>query len=204
MFFVTHTAASGQVDGAVCYRVKEHWEGGLPHGKVLLRELITETDAAATALWRYCFAIDLTTTVEASSRPMEEPLRWQLADPRQLRVTKVADDLWVRLLDVPRALAARRYATEDHFVLAVDDPFRPMNTGRYLLAGGPDGATCHPSDAEADLTLDIATLGALYLGGNRLGTLARAGRIHAPTADTLRRADLFFGTDPAPWSGTHF
>ncbi len=204
MFIVAHATRAGQADGMACYRIKEQWEGGLPRGSVLLRELITATDAAATALWRFCVEIDLTTTLHLQNRPLEEPLRWRLADPRQLRVTRVTDDLWVRLLDVPRALAARRYATEDRFVLAVEDPSRPANTGRYLLAGGPGGAACHPTEDAADLTLDVATLGALYLGGTRLGTLARAGRIGAGAADTLRRADLFFGTDPAPWCGTPF
>ncbi len=204
MFVVTYTASSGEVEGAAWYRIKEQWDGGLPTGTVLLRELVATTPEAETTLWQYCFNIDLTITVRAEDRPLDEPLRWQLADPRRLRVTRLTDDLWVRVLDVSVALAARRYAVRDRLVLAVNDPFRPATTGHYELVGGPDEATCRRTEASADLTLDIADLSAVYLGGVRFSTLLRAGRIVEHVAGAVQRADLLFFTDPAPRCATPF
>jgi len=204
MFVVTYTAPSGVVEGAAWYRIKQQWDGGLSAGTVLLRELVAITPDAEAALWDFCLNIDLTTTVIAQDRPLDEPLRWQLADPRRLRITCLTDDLWVRVLDVPVALAARRYAVRDRLVLAVNDPFRPATAGHYELVGGPDEATCRRTEASPDLTLDIAYLGAAYLGGARFGTLLRAGRIVEHVAGAAQRADLLFFTDPAPRCATPF
>jgi len=204
MFVVTYTAASGEVEGAAWYRIKEHWEGFISAGTVLLRELVAITSEAEAALWHFCLNIDLTTTVQAQDRPLDEPLRWQLTDPRRLRVTRLTDDLWVRVLDVPVALAARRYATRDRLVFAVTDSFRPATAGRYELVGAPDDATCRRTEDSPDLTLDIADLGAVYLGGARFGMLLRAGRVVEHVAGAVQRADLLFFTDPAPRCATPF
>ncbi|MGZ3676293.1 MAG: sterol carrier protein domain-containing protein, partial [Ktedonobacterales bacterium] len=133
-----------------------------------------------------------------------EPLRWMLADSRRLRVTRLTDDLWVRLLDIPTALAARRYASTGRVVFEVSDAFRPEQAGRYVLEGGPEGAECRATDATADLTLDVVDLGAAYLGGVRFATLARAGGVVAQTPDVLARADAMFASEPAPWCATPF
>src|SRR5205823_3769751 len=86
------------------------------------------------------------------------------------------DDLWVRIVDVPGALEARRYRIEGRLVLEVDDPRRPGAGGRFELEGGPDGARCVRTDAEPEVVLDVGVLGSLYLGGVRAGTPARAHR----------------------------
>ena len=83
----------------------------------------------------------------------------------------------MRILDVPAALAARRYAAPVDVVIDVDDPRIPANTGRWRLVGSPDAATCTPTDAPADLALDVQALGAAYLGGTSLAALAAAGEV---------------------------
>jgi predicted acetyltransferase len=146
--------------------------------------------------------------VRGIHRPVDEPLRWLLADSRRLRVTHVADDLWVRLLDIPAALAARRYATSGRLTFAVSDAFLPELAGRYTLEGAPDGAACARSDVGsdhgADLALDVAALGAVYLGGVSFSTLAQAGLIREETPGALARADALFATFPAPFRTTDF
>ncbi len=203
-FYVTYTARSGQVDGAAYYRVQSRWEDGLPAGTLLLRELIALTPEAHAALWRYCLNVDLVQTVRATGRPVDEPLRWLLAEPRRLRTMALYDDLWVRLVDIPLALAARRYATTGRLVLDVADPFCPENAGRYELEAGSEGAACRPTTAAADLALDVADLGAAYLGGVRFGTLAQAGRVTELTPEALAHADALFTSEPAPWCATPF
>jgi predicted acetyltransferase len=142
--------------------------------------------------------------VKHLNAPVDETLRWQLAEPRRLRVTRHGDFLWVRLLDIPRALAARDYGTAVDVVLAVDDPFFPELGGRFRLHGGPGGAECLPTDAAPDLTMTVADLGAAYLGGVRFSTLARARRAVEETPGALLRADAAFATDPLPYCSTDF
>jgi predicted acetyltransferase len=203
-YYVVYQTPEGQVDGAAHYRARHDWGTGLSQHTLIVREALAATTEARAALWSYLFGIDLIATVELWGRPLDEPLRWMLADPRRLRVTNYTDDLWLRLLDIPAALAARRYTTAGRIVFAVADAFCPENSGRYLLEGGPDGASCRRTDDEPDLALGVATLGAAYLGGVRFATLARAGRVEERTAGALARADALFATDPLPYSGTPF
>ena len=204
-FYVLHHAASGTPDGYLAYRAAEgQWGHGLSDGTVIVEELDAVDDEVEAALWQYVLGIDLVRHVRADARPVDEPLRWRLADPRRLQTSSVFDHLWVRVLDVPAALSARRYGTDDRLVLEVRDPFRPANEGRYVIEGGRDGAACRPTGDEPDLALGITELGALYLGGVTATTLARAGRVEERSTGALRAADAFLASSPAPWCCTPF
>jgi predicted acetyltransferase len=201
---VVHESEPGRVDGWVSYRIESRWHNGLAANIVKVRSLIGLTPEAEAALWRYLLDLDLAGTVKLGYRPVDDPIRWRLADPRRLRVTDVGDQLWVRLLDLPGALAARRYAVDGTLVLEVTDAVRPGNQGRFRLEGGPDGGSCQPTTAEPDLALDVADVGAAYLGGVRLTTLARAERVAELTPGALLRADRMFAASPPPICTTHF
>jgi predicted acetyltransferase len=121
-----------------------------------------------------------------------------------MRVTGATDFLWVRLVDVAGALAARRYEVEGELVIEVDDAFLPDNSGRYRLDGGPDGASAARTDAAPDVRMSVVDLGAAYLGAAPFTTLARAGRAEEVTPGALRRADAMFRSTPAAYSNTPF
>ena len=70
------------------------------------------------------------TEFTAADRPADDPLLFQLADPRRAR-TRVADGVWVRLIDLPRALASRAYSCPVDVVLEVRDDLLPSNAGRW-------------------------------------------------------------------------
>jgi predicted acetyltransferase len=201
---VVHESAPGQVDGYASYTLQGRWIDGVPDGLVQVRELMAQSPGAAAALWCFCLNLDLTTAVELHNRPVDEPLRWLLADPRRLRITLLADFLWLRLLDLPGALAARRYGGGGQLVLEVADRLMPSNQGRFLLDADPNGAACTRTSAEPDVTLDIADLGAAYLGGVRFANLAAAGRVREGRLGGLARADALFATERAPWCATEF
>jgi predicted acetyltransferase len=201
---VVHESEPGRVDGWISYRIEARWPHGHPSHLVKVRMLVGTTPEAEAALWRYILDLDLATTIRVYDRPVDDPIRWRLADPRRLRTTGIGDQLWIRLLDLPGALAARRYAVEDALVLEVTDAVRPRNQGRFRLEGSPDGAGCRPTRAEPDLALDVAAAGAVYLGGVSLATLARADRVTELTPGALLRADRMFRSDPPPVSTTHF
>ncbi len=188
--------------GYLRYRVKGKWEDMHSAGELLAAELIAETPEAEAALWRYAFSVDLITTIKTHPRPKDELLSHLLVDPRRLRM-RFGDGLWVRLLDVPAALSARRYATDGRLVIEVMDEFLPEVGGVFELSGGPDGAVCEPSDAVPDVTVDAAGLGARYLGDGSFEVLRRAGRATGG-AEALRLADLMFGWKVAPWCPHYF
>src|SRR4029077_19635852 len=100
-----------------------------------------------------------------------DPLRRMLADQHRVAAT-LGGNLWVRLVDVPAALAARRYAAEGGITFRVADAFCPWNDGVLRLEGGPDGARCTTVRRGPDLALSAAELGAAYLGGATFTGLA--------------------------------
>lgn len=169
-----------------------------------VRELIASDPDVEARLWRYVLDVDLVGPVVAEARPLDDPLRWRLTDPRQVRTIRVQDYLYVRLLDIPATFSARRYPVADELVVDVVDGFRPDTAGRYRFAGDPTTSTCERTDAAADLRMDIAELGSLLLGGVAARDLGRTGRIDELTPGAGARADPFFGWPAAPMCVTRF
>jgi predicted acetyltransferase len=195
--FYVQYEEDGRPLGYARYRVRSEVTDNLADGTLMVEELIGVNDDAFAALWRYIFGVDLIGTIRAWPRPTFEPLVWMLADPRRM-VRKYLDALWLRIVDVPAALEARRYAATGTVVFEVRDNFCPWVGGRYELEAGAEGARCRLSDKEPQVTLSAADLGAVYLGGVRLTTLRRAGRVEGDW-EALRRADALFDWDPPPW-----
>lgn len=192
-------------DGMTCgfarYRQKEAWTESGPNSSLLVREVLAVDGEAFAALWRFLLDIDLVAKIEAYPHPVPSPLRHLLRDPRRL-VQKTFDGLWVRIVDVPAALAGRRYRVAGSLVLEVRDGFFDSG-GRFKLVGGPDGATCAPTTEPADLTLDIEHLGAVYLGGSSVRALAWLGLISGSEA-VITLADTMFSWSVPPADTLHF
>jgi predicted acetyltransferase len=108
------------------------------------------------------------------------------------------DGLWVRIVDLPQALASRRYAVDVDVVLDVTDALLPRNTGRWRLTGGPGGATCTATDDPADLACTTLELGSVYLGGPSLSSLGASGRVLELTPGALAAASAAFGWHRLP------
>jgi predicted acetyltransferase len=132
---------AGGVAGYALYATKQTWSAGTPEGEVFVRDVVATTPAAYARLWRYLLDLDLMKHVRIGSAAPDEPLLHLLAEPRAAK-GQLKDNIWVRLVDVPAALAARCYAAPVDVVLEVVDEFCPWNAGRWRLTGGPDGATC--------------------------------------------------------------
>jgi predicted acetyltransferase len=179
------------------YRTKLEWQERGPRSTVQVHTLTATTPEAYAAILRYLLDIDLVGEV-VLRLGTDDPLVYMLADPRAA-VRTMFDALWLRLIDVDRALMARRYAVPLDLVLAVDDELCPWNAGRWRFVAGPDGrAEVTRTDAPADLALDVSALGAAYLGGTRLSTLAGAGRVRENRPGTLARASLAFLHEDEP------
>jgi predicted acetyltransferase len=202
MFYAVHDGPGGP-DAYAVYRVKTEDTDGIDHGTVQAVEVVTTTPESVRAMWSYLFGIDLIETIEFWNRPPDDPLLSMVLDLRRIG-PKVIDGLWLRVLDVPAALSARRYGVEGRVVFELGDEFCDWNSGRYELVGGPDGAECRSTDAEPELSFTSNELGAVYLGGTRLRALARAGRVHEHTPGAVARADAMFAGDREPWCPHNF
>jgi predicted acetyltransferase len=183
--------------GYALWRTRGVWTPTGPQGEVLVREVVAADPAGYATLWRLLLDVDLTRTVRYDFAAVDDPLLHLVDHPRRLG-GRLTESLWVRLADLPAALAARRYAASVDVVLDVTDPLLPGNAGRWRLTGGPDGATCTRTPDEPDLVCTVLELGAAYLGGVSLDALARAGRVVQRTPGALARASVAFGWHRLP------
>ena len=217
-FFVLHEGTDGVADGFLIYEISGEWSTGINRKCLRIVDFITLDHETRAALWQFAFSVDLVETVACQLVAVDDPLRFLLADVRRLRVDAVNDGLWVQIIDVERALEARRYSTTDRVVLEVHGADAAPLSGmpppstyaggatvtRVALDGGPDGAQCKTTTAEPDLVLGLAQLGSIYLGGVRAEHHAAAGALEERTPGAIRRVDAMFASYPAPAALTYF
>jgi predicted acetyltransferase len=184
----------GRAEGYAIYRHKPKWEEGISNSELEVIEAVALDGRPTAELWRYLLDIDWSAKTTAGLLPVDHPLWWLLATPRNMK-PRVGDGLWVRLVDVGAALSERRYSSDGAVVFDVVDEFCPWNAGRWRLARGRARRTT----AEAQLRLDVTALGSVYLGGFSFTGLVRGGRIEELRRGAAARADAMFATDRAPW-----
>jgi predicted acetyltransferase len=197
-----HYDADGTVDGYVSYKFTG-WETQPPTVKI--GDLLAATDAAYLELWQFLGSIDLVERVSWQEAPVDDPLAWALEDPRCIESSEHRDMLWLRILDTAAALAARHYAADGSLVLRILDSLG-LADGTFELVVRDGGASVSrvEEDRGADLVMDVAALGSLYLGGVCPVTLAAAGRIGQSTAGAVLTARRMFAVERSPHCLTHF
>lgn len=201
---VLYRDAAGAPQGFAVFKLKEHESDFTSHA-AQLEYLLTNTPDAHAALWRFLLELDLTATVTAQLRPVDEPVRWMINDFRAAKV-ETYDHLWVRILDVKACLEARTYFAPASLVLEVTDALGHA-AGRYLLETGA-GVERHlrvePAETPSDLTVSINELSAIYLGGISATTLHAAGRIAEHTPGAVAQLDAAFRSPVTPWLSVWF
>jgi predicted acetyltransferase len=184
----------GEPQAYAIYRTYFGFEGGSASSRLVVREAFGATPQAMAAIWRFLLDVDWMAAVEASFVPPDHPLFLLLGAPRRMRY-RMADALWVRLVDLPAALAGRTYGEGAPLVLEVRDAVCEWNDGRWRLHDG----TCEKTDAEPDLALDVEALGSAYLGAVSFTQLREALRVQELQAGAVERADALFAWRPLPW-----
>ncbi|KES07621.1 hypothetical protein BU52_09145 [Streptomyces toyocaensis] len=199
-YYAVYRSAGGEVEGMAAYTADDHWgDAKQPLNTARVKWLIGVTPAAERALWHYLCSVDWVVKVKSGWRAPDDLLPHFLPDPRAAAVTTQADWLWVRILDVERALGARTYGAAGSLVLEVTDG-GGLSGGRYRLQASADGAgSCARTTERADLTLDVAELAVLWLGDESAVRLAALGRVREERAGAARQADALLRTSRRPW-----
>ena len=184
----------GRPEGYAIYRHKPKWTDGISDSELQVVEAVALDGRPTAEIWRYLLDVDWSARTTASLLPVDHPLWWLLATPRNMR-PRVGDGLWVRLVDVGAALSARAYASDGAVVFDVIDDFCPWNAGLWRVSGGRAKRTT----AAPQLRLDVNALGCAYLGGFSFSGLVRGGRAEELRRGAAARADALFAADRAPW-----
>ena len=193
----------GRDVGYVVFRRKHQWPNSRPAAEVSVSSL-SGGPAARLALLRRVVDLDLAGTVNNTGVAANDPVLSWVQGPRGLGDVHPFDSLWLRLVDLPRAIEARGYEAEGDVVVEVADDQAPWNAGcwRIRVAGGSGEAT--PTDEEAEVSLPVAALGAAYLGGANLAEMQRAGVISEHRPGAARDLWRAFRTDVGPYAARGF
>lgn len=187
--------------GYARFRNTEHWRDKHAEGEVEVFELHAADATAHAELWRFIASIDLISKIKIRMARSHSRIATLLEDPRRLRSTS-GESIWVRLLDAPAALAARRYSVPGDLVIEIDDPMG-YAAGRFAFSGGPDGATASPTTSDPDVRLGAESIGSAYLGAPRIAELAWAGRVEGDD-EAIALLDLMMRWPVEPHCVVHF
>ena len=199
--------ADGEPQGFALYSVAEHPDDFAAH-TLSVEYLIAASDDAYVALWHYVLGHDLVSTVIANLRPVDEALPWLVSNSRAVQTVARREHLWMRILDVPAALSARRFASADSVVLRVTDALG-FAAGTWMLATDSDGtATVTPHVGEphgaAVIDLEVEALGSLLLGGTPVDALRLGGLLAEGSPGSAARLDAVLRAPRAPHLSTWF
>jgi predicted acetyltransferase len=197
---IQYTDAEGEVRGIAIFQVRGGDEDFGAH-RASIEALVTETDDAYAALWRFVLELDLVRFVEAPLRSVDEPVRWMISDWRAAKVS-TWEHQYLRLLDVPASFQARSYASAGSVAFEVSDPLGYAEGTWLLTVTGADAVVERvgsvPSGVPA-LSLSVNELSALYLGGVAVPTLVAAGRVRELTPGAAIEADVLLHSPVVPW-----
>lgn len=185
----------GQAVGYALYRIAQ--SGSTPSDwkkTVRVNEVVAVDDAATRDLWRFLFEIDWTDRVETYCIPPDHALVL-LADRMNLLEARLLDGIWVRLLDVEQALTARGFRPGRVTVEVTGDFLFAENVGTWTIGDG----RVRRARRRPDVRVDVATLGAAFLGGFTFTELASAGRVEQVARGGIARADDVFRVASHPW-----
>lgn len=195
------------------FRRKANSEVGIHDGLAQVREHGSLSAAASHKMWSVLTDFDLVGTTQTENLATDDPLLFLLKDARGAR-TKVIDNIWVRILNVPEALMAREYFHACDVTFKLTDKHVPDNAGvwRIVTKNGnatvtrvtPAGDADSTSEYVADLEMDIRYLSTVYLGGTSLEALSAAGLIKENTPGQARELAVSLQSPVAPLTNWDF
>lgn len=198
-----HYDENGKPDGFVSFKHKagDDWS----HGTLELLDFIAVSNDAYSALWAFLGAIDLSVKVKFNNAAHQSPLPWLLTDPRRAKIVNENDGIWLRILDVKKALEARAWLVGGELTLRINDDMGFADGTYRLVSDGQEATVTKLDDGEpADLEMNVSELGSLYLGGADPVVLARAGRITEVRPDAALEARSLFALERAPYTPNDF
>ncbi len=194
----------GQDVGFALVRRDPKWERGRHAGRIDVWCLVG-TVGAQLALTRRVVAFDLVSTAVVKRVGPDHPLLLWAGGPRGTADVGTFDSLWVRLVDLPRALQDRAWGAPCDVVVEVADEHAPWNAGTWRIHADDAGAAVvERTDADADLRMPVQALGSAYLGGGNLVAQQVAGLVDERRAGATGELWRAMRTPVAPHASMGF
>ena len=195
----------GEVTGHAVYQTEEgNFPDPGPDQLMKVSDFIARDMDAYRALWDYLRAHDLVRKIDMFGVAEDDPAPELLLEPRVLQ-RRTSDGIWMRVVDVEKALRQRPYGQRGELTVAVpEDDVCPWNAGTYLMETDGKTTAVTRTDRAADITLTPNVLASLISGYRPASHFAKMGRLEARDTAALRTADAMFRTEYAPYCPNGF
>ena len=205
VYCAVYRDCDGEVTGHTVYQTNE---GGFsdpgPDQVMKVTDFIARDMDAYRGLWDYLMAHDLVRRIDFAGMPEDDPAPELLLEPRVLQ-RRTSDGIWMRVVDVEKALAQRPYGTRGELTIGIrEDDLCPWNAGTYLLETDGPTTSVRRTDRAADITTSPNVLASLISGYRPASHFARAGRLEARDSAVLKAADAIFRSEHAPYCPNGF
>ncbi|TNE36792.1 MAG: GNAT family N-acetyltransferase [Alphaproteobacteria bacterium] len=187
--------ASGTPRGYLIYELEGKIDDDGMYQILSVVDFIWSDMNACRGLWQYLADHDLGRTVKMNFRPDDDPVTTLLLEPRGLK-RRVSDGIWLRVVDVDKALEARGYDMDGSLTLTIEkDDLCPWNEGTWSLTVKNGEAKAEKTAlAKGDITLAPQALATLISGYRNASQLSASEQITGAEGNKLRALDLLFST----------
>lgn len=202
---VVHVTEEGELGGFAAFT---HEGRGAEPYTLRVRDLVAVDAVSRAELIRHLAQMDLVQRIIMPQAPVQDAFVPMLVNPRAAAVKSVGDHLWIRVLDPVAALQGRGWGADGDVTLSLTDPLG-ISSGTFALsvrAGAAQVSRADRGSAEQaqHVTMDVETLGALYLGDVSALTMRDAGRIAAVGEVAWDALAATVDLPGAPYCATHF
>ncbi len=196
--YLVHFDDASRADGFAIFR-HGGWPEEDPNPTAALAVCAT-TLSVERALWQGLASFDLIRQLNARDVPLGNPLPNSLVDSRAVSRKGTQDGVWLRILDLPKAVSQRRFDFDGAAVVKVVDPMGFCD-GIWEISASDGDAKAVPSDRSPGVMLGVDTLARLWHGDVTALELAKAGIVHG---DQVAGFSHLFATVDAPANLVHF
>lgn len=196
----------GNPRGYMVYSVgEENIPSPGPNQLMRVKDFLALDMDAYRGLWEYIRRHDLVGKVAMHNAvPEDDPAPDLLLEPRMLNRTTM-DAIWMRVVDVERAVPARPYGARGELTFAITgDDMCPWNNATYLLETDGPTSTVSRTNRTPAVTMPINSLASLLSGHRSATRLHRAGLLETFDLSALATADALFKTEYAPFCPNEF
>ncbi len=202
-YCAVHYNGDDQPDGYMLYTIAQSSGMTVIDQKMAISDFVWRDMNGYRGLWEFIRGHDLVGRVTAMPAA-DDPASLLLLEPRVLN-RRTSDGLWLRVVDVAAALAARGYQHAGEATIEIAaDPECPWNEGVYRFATDAVQAQAEKTRGGGEVRITIQGLASLLCGRANLTQLTRVGRAEVADDKRLPALDALFSTRYQPHCLNHF